>query len=562
MSEPARYIPWVTGVLAAANIAVWIVTLGFGADPLAPSAQWMFEHGGNAAPYTLAGEEWRIATSMFLHYGIVHLAMNMVGLIGGGRLVERTFGRVGFLAIYVTSGLAGGLASALRTGVVSAGASGAIFGSLGALGAFYLLHRDRMDKAVAKEASGLLVFLGYNVVFGFTQQGIDMYAHLGGLAAGFVVGIALAALRRTVIVSVLAVGAVVAAIVLAPGAPRARPWVDFAHGQAVYYRDGGTAADAKAVGDALLALEYFDNQPTGAEITVVVLRPETRAIVELVVQQHALDPNATLLRLQLHEMADGLSKRAYGGQPVDIWLADAALKEHFKLAWEERPQKLATDTDDADVRFHSGATEAQARAVYRVLAAHDYFTTKGSVDVARERDRPVVGLFVDSEALTGAQIHVRYYVLLHQLSSGAFDGKPIDLWLIDGEASALEKVRWEDSAGPPVQVGPDKVVQYRNGGTAAEARAVADVFHELFATSDEATVFVSRDNGRHLVTVIVQDWVLESAEQQTWFHRHAARLSARAFANEPVDIWLANGDYEPRVKLAWEKQPRQERAQR
>jgi rhomboid protease GluP len=182
----------------------------------------MFEHGGNLGVVTLAGEEWRLLTSMFLHYGVVHIGMNMVGLIGGGRLVERLYGRLGFAAIYLISGLAGSVATALRPGVVSAGASGAIFGVLGALGAFYLLHRRRMDQSIAKEAGGLLVFVGYNVVFGFTQTGIDMYAHLGGLAAGLVCGLAIEAARtgprlpRTAAVGAIGLVAVIAAALLAP----------------------------------------------------------------------------------------------------------------------------------------------------------------------------------------------------------------------------------------------------------------------------------------------------------------------------------------------------------
>jgi rhomboid protease GluP len=122
--------------------------------------------------------------------------MNMLGLVGGGRLAERLFGRVGFATLYLIAGLAGSIATALRPGVVSVGASGAIFGVLGAVGAYYLLHRDRMDPRTAKEASGLLVFIAYNILFGLSQTGIDMYAHIGGLAGGFACGLALELGRR------------------------------------------------------------------------------------------------------------------------------------------------------------------------------------------------------------------------------------------------------------------------------------------------------------------------------------------------------------------------------
>lgn len=218
------YKPWVTIVLAAANILVWLITLGLGASILEPSPEWMFEHGGNAGVATLGGEQWRLFTSMFLHYGVLHIGMNMVGLIGGGRLVERLYGRLGFAALYLVSGLAASLVSSLRTGVVSAGASGAIFGVLGALGAYYVLHRKRMDASVASESAGLMIFVGYNLLMGFQDEGIDMYAHVGGLGVGVTLGLALevgrspsaSRLPRTILVAVLGLGAVLAGAVLAP----------------------------------------------------------------------------------------------------------------------------------------------------------------------------------------------------------------------------------------------------------------------------------------------------------------------------------------------------------
>jgi rhomboid protease GluP len=188
---PPRFMPWVTYALAAANVAIWILCLALGASPIDPSPLWLLDHGGNLGAITLDGEEWRLFTSMFLHAGVLHVGMNMLGLVGGGRLAERLFGRPGFAAIYLISGLAGSVATALRPGVVSVGASGAIFGVLGAVGAYYALHRERMDQATAKEASGLLVFVAYNLVYGLQKAGIDMYAHLGGLAGGFLCGLAL-----------------------------------------------------------------------------------------------------------------------------------------------------------------------------------------------------------------------------------------------------------------------------------------------------------------------------------------------------------------------------------
>ncbi|MDQ3369273.1 MAG: rhomboid family intramembrane serine protease [Myxococcota bacterium] len=223
---PARAgLPWVTVFLAVANVAVFAWAISAGADPIQPTAQWMAAHGGNFGPITLGGEPWRMFTSMFLHYGLLHLAMNLIGLIDGGRHVERMYGRAGFIALYVVAGLGGSFASALRGHAVSAGASGAVFGVFGAFGAFLYLHRDRLDKTVvAHQSRGLLVFIAYNVVFGITAQGIDLVAHLGGLAVGFLAGLALelgsthdhSTVRRSLLVGVLGVGLVFGGAMLAP----------------------------------------------------------------------------------------------------------------------------------------------------------------------------------------------------------------------------------------------------------------------------------------------------------------------------------------------------------
>lgn len=223
MEQPAR--PWVAIVFAVVNVAAFGWEVSAGADAMQPTAQWMMAHGGNYGPLTFDGEQWRLLTSMFLHFGVIHLVMNMVGLLDGGRHVERMYGPAGFAALYIVSGLVGSLASGLRAQAVSAGASGAVFGIFGAFGAFLLLHRNRLDReTVSRQARGLMIFLAFNVWFGVTAKGIDLVAHAGGLAAGFVVGLLLevgtdhqhSSVRRSLLVGVLGVAIVVGASLVAP----------------------------------------------------------------------------------------------------------------------------------------------------------------------------------------------------------------------------------------------------------------------------------------------------------------------------------------------------------
>jgi rhomboid protease GluP len=134
------------------------------------------------------GEAWRLLFSMFLHSGIVHLGFNMLSLYFLGAFVEQAFGRGGFLALYLLSGISGGLAYLYFGGfnVPAVGASGAIFGLLGGvLG--YALRRGTFSwqNPLIRQ---LLILLALNLYLGFSIANVSNTAHLGGLAGGFVFG--------------------------------------------------------------------------------------------------------------------------------------------------------------------------------------------------------------------------------------------------------------------------------------------------------------------------------------------------------------------------------------
>ncbi len=142
------------------------------------------------------GEYWRLFSAMFLHIGVTHFLFNAWALYSLGRDIESFYGSLRFIVIYVLSGLFGGLAyyllGAPQTAVViSAGASGAIFGIIGAELAFWLRNRLLFGDFGKQRLMNLGILVGINVVFGFSTPGINNMAHMGGLAAGFVLALVL-----------------------------------------------------------------------------------------------------------------------------------------------------------------------------------------------------------------------------------------------------------------------------------------------------------------------------------------------------------------------------------
>jgi len=185
----------VTPALIGLNVTVFLLMVLLHVGVFSPSREDLIRWGANFGEATLSGEPWRLFSSMFVHIGIVHILVNMFVLWKIGPLVERILGPVRFAVIYLASGLCGSLVSVLwhPPSVVSAGASGAIFGLFGALLGFLLRDGESVPKevhgALLKNASLLIV---YNVVYGALHAGTDVADHLGGLVGGFAFGVFLA----------------------------------------------------------------------------------------------------------------------------------------------------------------------------------------------------------------------------------------------------------------------------------------------------------------------------------------------------------------------------------
>ena len=211
--------PWVrqstmgfslTQVLLGINVTVFLLALAF---PVVDAL------GVNYGPYTLSGQWWRLATYMFLHGGFVHIAFNMWCLWDLGALSESLYGRATFAAIYLITGVAGGVASVgWRPLGATVGASGAIFGLAGALVAsFYLGEFSLPREAIKGTLRSLAFFVVINVVLSGVLPGVDNACHIGGLISGMILGalIAVVAPGRDQVAQRVGVIVVVAVIVMA-----------------------------------------------------------------------------------------------------------------------------------------------------------------------------------------------------------------------------------------------------------------------------------------------------------------------------------------------------------
>lgn len=175
-------------ILIAANILVWLILCTMGDTR---SAEFMHEHGAMYPPDVLAGEWYRMLSAMFLHFGAEHLISNMFMQYFLGDMLLRALSQWRFAVIYLLAGIGGNVTSLimmLATGnfAVAAGASGAIYGIIGALLWVVLRNGGRFESiSVPRMLLATALYIGY----GFTTEGVDAWAHLGGALAGFLAAI-------------------------------------------------------------------------------------------------------------------------------------------------------------------------------------------------------------------------------------------------------------------------------------------------------------------------------------------------------------------------------------
>lgn len=174
--------PMITYWLIAVNVILYVIPVLFGLydDLIANFSVW--------GPAIREGQTYRLLTGIFLHGGFVHLLFNCYALYVIGSQVENFLGRIKFLIIYLVAGISGSLFSMIFGNYASVGASGAIFGLMGALVYFGYHYRVYLGNVVKSQIIPLILL---NLLLGFVMSGVDNFAHIGGLIGGSLMSIAL-----------------------------------------------------------------------------------------------------------------------------------------------------------------------------------------------------------------------------------------------------------------------------------------------------------------------------------------------------------------------------------
>ncbi|HEY3768444.1 MAG TPA: rhomboid family intramembrane serine protease [Candidatus Angelobacter sp.] len=380
--------PLATYALLAINIAVFVVMVISGVDWMKPATDQVLRWGADYGPSTLNGQYWRLITSMFLHFGIIHIAGNMWCLWSLGQLAERLLGSFTLFGVYILTGIGSSLLSLSWDPMrVSAGASGAIFGIAGVLITTLYFGKLNLPKESVRRLLGYVVRFSFlNLLFGL-QGHIDNMAHVGGLVSGIVIGFFLArafnvpaeergAQHRTV----LAVSAVLLLVLFVPVAKAKQYAIEFDKGKTAFDQKNYQAAmqhmqryisqrPEDPYGHAVLGASFQQLGRTDEAIREyelgLAIAPDYRyiqiSLAELYALQDKPEKALPLFKKNLNEIAgDAESMYYYGNaltQAGDLAAAESALKKSAVLDSKRAAVHLLL----AQVLKSEGKTEEAAK---------------------------------------------------------------------------------------------------------------------------------------------------------------------------------------------------------
>lgn len=188
MQQTEKKKPFITISLVVINIVVFLIMEMMGDTE---DSAFMMKKGAVWPPYILDGQYWRLFTATFMHFGFEHIMNNMLVLACSGPILENAMGHCQYVVLYLFAGIGGSALSFLQmlhSGkyAVAAGASGAIFGIIGALLWIVIRHKGRYETLTGK---GLLFMIVISLYYGISSGEVDNWGHIGGLVMGFVLSV-------------------------------------------------------------------------------------------------------------------------------------------------------------------------------------------------------------------------------------------------------------------------------------------------------------------------------------------------------------------------------------
>ncbi|MDP9039061.1 MAG: rhomboid family intramembrane serine protease [Acidobacteriota bacterium] len=482
----ATPIAFVTPGLIAVNVLIFLLMTVRGVPFLQPNAHQVLPWGANFGPLTSgSGQWWRLLTACFLHFGFLHIAVNMYILWQVGLFTERLFGNVRYLVLYLLAGVGGNIAGLFfHPFAVGAGASGAIFGVYGGLLGFLLMERGVVPaQAAAGIAKSAGLFVLYNLVAGFARPDTDQVAHIGGILTGFLVGGALArplgigrqhvqAGRAVLVTAVFAVAGVFAVRHLPAQSAAQASWyrailtgrtLSLPHNDRVVYTGSVTQAEAQSLAQVLQRVGLFqhpdvvvllergasgatlsiplraeDTGPTGSKPGAA--RPSDAATTPRVGDKGAAPPpwNNPAVLLSFQIMGPEIASAA-GGPPLTVQLLNG--RGELQRTIVIKAGEVAVGAHDR-VAYSGVATATQASALGSALQQAGFLHDLGALVVLNRTDAsspPEVSLFAVDGAWDDAHAMSDIAAMVGRLAP-SIGGLPVVLRVLDTKGQVRKQM--------------------------------------------------------------------------------------------------------------------------
>ncbi len=372
----------VTPALLGINVIVFIAMVVMGVSFMNPTAEALLGWGATYGPRVTNGEWWRLGTAMFLHSGIIHLAMNMFALLSIGAVLERLLGRMSFLVLYTLAGLGGSLASVYwHPQVVGVGASGAIFGLYGGLlGVLWLGATPLPSHVTAALGKNAIGFVMVNMFYSLTSTDIDIAAHLGGLVTGFIVSLGLVGMvnrearnARAIRTGLVAAFGLIGIAALVPALPVTGDWLKAINALASLEK---TTSDTYEQARQKVADGSLSDEDFAGLIEAKVLSP----------WRAQRDAFRAMLSLPAQQQAQARLLLKYMDSKADVWQVEAEAFRKKDLSLMEQRDARIKEANQAGRAFITAIGRVAPREEPKTAATVD-FGGKALNDVLREISR-------------------------------------------------------------------------------------------------------------------------------------------------------------------------------